>query len=116
MNEPGKELSRRPADADALAAELVELAERLPSQLDVDPEAVARDLGHLVLTVVELLRRVVEHQAIRRMEDPDLSDEQIERMGTALLRLEEKMVELRDLFGLASEDLNIDLGPLGKFL
>lgn len=103
-------------DRDALMAELTELAEHLPTHVDVDPDAVGRDLARLVLTLVELLRRVVEHQAIRRMEDPDLADEQIERMGTALLRLEEKMAEIKDVFGLAGEELNIDLGPLGKAL
>jgi hypothetical protein len=82
----------------------------------VDPDAVSRDLAKLVLTLVELLRRVVEHQAVRRMDDPDLSEEQIERMGVALLRLEEKMGEIRDVFGVAEDELNIDLGPLGKLL
>jgi hypothetical protein len=106
----------RGSDREALAAELVELAERLPARLDVDPEAVGRDLARLVLTRVELLRRVVEHQAVRRMDDPDLSDEQVERMGTALRRLEEKMTEMREAFGLASDELNIDLGPLGRLL
>jgi hypothetical protein len=105
-----------PAAREALLAELVEVAERLPARIEVDPEGVQRDLARLVLTLVELLRRVVEHQAIRRMEDGDLSDEQIERMGTALWRLEEKLGEIREVFGLASEDLNIDLGPLGKVL
>lgn len=100
----------------ALVAELTQLAEQLPRQLDVDPDAVGRDLARLVLTIIELLRRVVEHQAVRRMEDPDLTDEQIERMGVALHRLEQKMAEMKDAFGLAGEDLNIDLGPLGKVL
>jgi hypothetical protein len=100
----------------ALLAELTELAEQLPSRIDIDPEAVSRDLARLVLTLIELLRRVVEHQAIRRMEDPDLSEEQVERMGTALWRLEQKMEEMRAVFGLAGEDLNIDLGPLGRLL
>ncbi|MEX0912677.1 MAG: gas vesicle protein K [Gemmatimonadota bacterium] len=100
----------------ALAAELVEIAEALPSQIDVDPDAVGRDLARLVLTLIELLRRVVEHQAVRRMDDTDISEEQIERMGTALMRLEEKLAEIREIFGLADEDLNIDLGPLGKLL
>jgi hypothetical protein len=104
------------ARREALAAELMEIADRLPDRVDVDPDAVARDLSRLVLTLVELLRRVVEHQAIRRMEDPDLSDEQIEKMGTALWRLEEKMAEIKEVFGLADEELNIDLGPLGKVL
>ena len=101
---------------EALVAGLTELASQLPDRIDIDPEAVSRDLARLVLTVVELLRRVVEHQAVRRMEDPDLTDEQIERMGLALWRLEEKMGQMKDVFGLAGDDLNIDLGPLGKLL
>ncbi len=109
-----------PSDAasprDALLAELTELADRLPGRIDIDPEAVQQDLARLVLTLVELLRRVVEHQALRRMEDPDLDEEQVERMGTALWRLEEKMKEIKAVFGLAGEELNIDLGPLGKLL
>jgi len=103
-------------DREELVARLAEVADRLPDRIDVDPDAVGRDLARLVLTVVELLRQVVEHQAVRRMEDPDLSEEQVERMGTALWRLEEKMAEIRTVFGLAGEDLNIDLGPLGKLL
>ena len=79
-----------PARAE-LVAGLTELASQLPDRIDIDPDAVSRDLARLVLTVVELLRRVVEHQAVRRMEDPDLTEEQIERMGLALWRLEEKM-------------------------
>ena len=101
---------------EALVAGLTELASQLPDRIDIDPEAVSRDLARLVLTVVELLRRVVEHQAVRRMEDPDLTEEQIERMGLALWRLEEKMGQMKDVFGLAGEELNIDLGPLGKLL
>jgi hypothetical protein len=108
----------RPLDPtrQALVTGLTELANQLPDRLDIDPEAVSRDLARLVLTVVELLRRVVEHQAVRRMEDPDLTEEQIERMGLALWRLEEKMGEMKEVFGLAGEELNIDLGPLGKLL
>ena len=101
---------------EALVAGLTELASQLPDRIDIDPDAVSRDLARLVLTVVELLRRVVEHQAVRRMEDPDLTDEQIERMGLALWRLEEKMGQMKEVFGLAGDDLNIDLGPLGKLL
>lgn len=101
---------------DLPTAELLELAERLPARIDVDPDAVQQDLARLVLTLVELLRRVVEHQAVRRMEDGDLSEEQVERMGTALWRLEEKMEEIKEVFGLAGEELNVDLGPLGRLL
>jgi hypothetical protein len=111
-------VSERFADAagDALATKLVEVADAMPSRVEVDPEGVQQDLGRLVLTIVELLRQVVEHQAMRRMEDDDLSEEQVERMGLALLRLEEKMQEIKAVFGLADEELNIDLGPLGKLL
>ena len=108
--------SPAPTDRELLVAGLTELAERLPERIDIDPEAVYQDLARLVLTIVELLRRVVEHQAVRRMEDPDLSEEQIERMGLALWKLEEKMGEMKEVFGLAGEELNIDLGPLGKLL
>lgn len=111
-NQAGMEEDRRKA----LVAELTELAEGLPTRIDVDPDGVERDLSKLVLTLVELLRRVVEHQAVQRMDDPDLSEEQIERMGTALWRLEEKMQEIKRVFGLADEELNIDLGPLGRVL
>src|SRR5690606_24287487 len=98
------------------ASEVVEIAEGLPGRIEIDPDEVGRDLAKLVLTLVELIRQVVEHQAVRRMDDPDLSDEQVERMGLALLRLEEKMDDIREIFGLAKADLNIDLGPLGKLL
>lgn len=75
-----------------------------------------RDLAKLVLTVVELLRRVLEHQALRRMEGGGLSDPEIERMGVALMELEAKVAELRTIFDLEEGDLNIDLGPLGRLL
>ncbi|ANZ27588.1 gas vesicle protein GvpK [Rhodococcus sp. WB1] len=85
-------------------------------RIDSDPESVERGLVTLVLTLVELLRQLMERQALRRVEEGDLSDEQIERIGTTLMLLEERMGELRDHFGLTPEDLNIDLGPLGTLL
>jgi len=81
-----------------------------------DPESVERGLVSLVLTLVELLRQLMERQAIRRVDRGGLTDEQIERIGTTLMLLEEKMTELREHFGLEPEDLNIDLGPLGPLL
>ncbi|MBX4168790.1 Gas vesicle protein K [Rhodococcus pyridinivorans] len=87
-----------------------------PSRIDADPESVERGLVTLVLTLVELLRQVMERQALHRMDAGDLSDEQIERLGTTLMLLEQRMGELRDHFGLTPEDLNIDLGPLGTLL
>ncbi|MEU2552756.1 gas vesicle protein K [Streptomyces sp. NPDC013313] len=85
-------------------------------RLDVDPDTVGRDLVALVLTVVELLRQLMERQAIRRVEQGDLSDEQVERIGVTLMMLERRMTELCDQHGLRPEDLNLDLGPLGTLL
>ncbi|NBE94615.1 gas vesicle protein K [Nonomuraea sp. KC401] len=85
-------------------------------RIDTDAEAVERDLSRLVLTLVELLRQLVERQSVRRMEQGDLSDEQIEQLGMTLMRLEEAMEELCDRFGLEPSDLNLDLGPLGSLL
>ncbi len=87
-----------------------------PSRIDADPESVERGLVTLVLTLVELLRQLMERQALHRMDAGDLNDEQIERLGTTLMMLEQRMGELRDHFGLTPEDLNIDLGPLGTLL
>lgn len=80
------------------------------------PENVGRDLSCLVLTVVELIRQLMERQALRRVEQGDLTDDQIEAIGVTLMALEQRMDELREHFGLAPEDLNIDLGPLGPLL
>lgn len=88
----------------------------LPARIEADPESVARDLGRLVLTIVELIRQLMERQAIRRVEAGDLSEETVERLGLGLMRLEEAMTELREHFGLHPDDLNIDLGPLGDLL
>jgi len=90
------------------------LARALPERINADPAHVENGLARLVLTVIELLREILEHQAIRRMDGGTLSDEQIERLGLALLKLNERMEELKSTFGLTDEDLNIDLGPLGQ--
>ncbi|MFI1396651.1 gas vesicle protein K [Streptomyces sp. NPDC020681] len=84
--------------------------------MDVDPESVERGLAGLVLTIVELLRQLMERQALRRIEDGGLSDEQIESLGLTLMALEDRVEELREHFGLSPDDLNIDLGPLGPLL
>jgi hypothetical protein len=90
------------------------LARALPERINADPGQVENGLARLVLTVIELLREILEHQAIRRMDGGTLSEEQIERLGLALLKLNERMEELKTIFGLTDEDLNIDLGPLGQ--
>ncbi|GGX30036.1 hypothetical protein GCM10010321_51070 [Streptomyces chartreusis] len=85
-------------------------------RLDLGPDQVGRDLVALVLTVVELLRQLMERQAIRRVEQGDLSEEQIDEIGTTLMLLDERMTELCEQHGLRPEDLNLDLGPLGTLL
>ena len=85
-------------------------------RIDADPESVERGLVTLVLTLVELLRQLMERQALRRVDQGTLSDDQIERIGSTLMALESRMAELRNHFGLAPEDLNLDLGPLGPLL
>ena len=99
---------------DPAVAALHAIARSLPERINADPEHVEQGLARLVLTVVELLREVLEHQAIRRMDGGTLSDEEIERLGLALLKLNHRMGELKATFGLTDEDLNIDLGPLGR--
>jgi hypothetical protein len=85
-------------------------------RIDVDPEHVERGLAALVLTIVELLRQLMERQALRRVEAGGLDDETIERLGSTLMALEERMEELKEHFGLDDSDLNLDLGPLGRLL
>jgi ABC-type transporter Mla subunit MlaD len=86
----------------------------LPARIQSDADSVERDLFALVLTVVELIRQLMERQALRRMDE--LSDDQVEALGTALMRLDEAMTELRERYGLSPADLNLDLGPLGTLL
>jgi hypothetical protein len=85
-------------------------------RLALDDGDHGKGLAALVLTVVELLRQLVERQAIRRLEHGDLAPEQVERVGATLLALEEQMAALREHFGLTEDDLNLDLGPLGPLL
>jgi hypothetical protein len=88
----------------------------LPQRLETDPESVERDLFKLVLTIIELVRQLMEKQALRRVDEGDLTDEQIEGLGTGLMRLEEAMEDLKARYDLTTADLNIDLGPLGTLL
>jgi hypothetical protein len=86
------------------------------TRITLDPDNVKKGLGKLVLTVIELLRELLERQAIRRMEGGSLNDEEIERLGLTFMRLNEEMQRLKKEFDLEGEDLNLDLGPLGKLL
>ena len=103
-------------DLERIAAELREIAPSLPQRLDASADDIEAGLARLVLTLVEFLRQVLEHQAVRRMEGGSLSDDEIERIGVALMRLQERLEDIKTVFGLAGEDLNIDLGPLGRLI
>ncbi len=88
----------------------------LPERINVDPNDVERSLAKLVLTIVEFIRQLLERQAIRRMEGQSLTEAEVDRVGTALMRLDEKVVEMAARFGLRKEELRLGLGPLGELL
>lgn len=85
-------------------------------RITTDPETVERDLMKLVLTLVELLRQLMERQALHRVEAGDLTEEQEEELGATLMALHDRMTDLCTRYGLALQDLNLDLGPLGPLL
>jgi len=91
-------------------------ASAFPRRVSADPETVERGLAQLVLTLVELLRQLMERQALRRMDEGALDDDQIERLGQTFMKLAQRMEELKTEFGLRDEDLNLDLGPLGRLV
>jgi hypothetical protein len=88
----------------------------IPQRLETDAESVERDLFKLVLTIIELVRQLMEKQALRRVDEGDLTDEQVEALGTGLMHLEQAMDDLKSRYDLTTADLNIDLGPLGTLL
>jgi hypothetical protein len=97
-----------------LATQLSAVARALPDRINADPERVEQGLARLVLTLIEVVRKVLEHQAVRRMDGGGLSAEEVERLGLTLLKLDGRMQQLKGTFGLTDEDLQIDLGPLGR--
>ena len=103
-------------DLHGLAQELDRVGTALPRRVNADPEGVEKGLAQLVLTLVELLRQLMERQALRRMDQGTLTDEQIERLGQTFMKLEQRMEELKQEFGLEDRDLNLNLGPLGDLL
>ena len=111
-----RRLLHGPADVDSVARSLENVASRLPRRVEADPERVERGLAQLVLTLIELLRQLMERQALRRMEAGTLTEDEVERMGLTFMRLEQRMEELKAEFGLADEDLNLNLGPLGDLM
>ena len=103
-------------DVERVARRLEELGDVFPRRIDSDPETVERGLAQLVLTLIELLRQLMERQALHRMEQGSLTDDEIERLGQTFMLLEERMEELKAAFGLEDSELNLNLGPLGSLL
>ena len=106
----------RPPDLDLFADPRPRLDDTLSRRVNADPESVERGLAQLVLTIVELLRQLMERQALRRIDTGNLSEEQVERLGRTFMELDKRMEQLREEFGLDEEDLNLNLGPLGNLL
>jgi gas vesicle protein GvpK len=97
-------------ELEEIRAELARVSAVLPERIDIDPDEVERGLAGLVLGLVELLRQVLEKQAVRRMEGGTLTDDEVERVGLALMRLEKKVRELASHFGLSEDDIQLRLG------
>ncbi len=103
-------------DLELFGRELERLDSALRGRLNADRESLEKGLAQLVLTLIEVLRQLMERQALRRIEGGSLSAEEVERLGETFMLLEERMDELKDAFELEDEDLNLDLGPLGTLL
>jgi hypothetical protein len=101
---------------EAFIQEIEKVQDALPKRIDANPKNVEKGLAKLVLTLIELIRKLLEKQAMRRVEVGSLTEEEIERVGETLMKLENKMKELKETFGLKDEELNINLGPLGDLL
>ncbi len=113
---PADKLLAAPLDLDPFARDLRRLDDALTRRIQADPDNVERGLAQLVLTLIELLRQIMERQALRRVEAGNLDQETVERLGATLMALEARMDELKETFGLTDEELNLDLGPLGRLL
>lgn len=103
-------------DPDELLRDMEKSGSKAVNRFNANPDNAESGLAQLVLTLVELIRKLVEKQAIRRVEGGSLSEEEIERLGETLMKLELKMEELKKVFNLKDEDLNINLGPLGDLM
>jgi Gas vesicle protein K len=118
MTEPPRQLS--PDDVEHAVSELRRQLQTAAAggagRVDCSPETIEQGLAKLVLSLIDLLRQLLERQAIRRMEGGSLTEQQVEQMGEALMKLESKLRELAEHFGLTPEELNLSLGPLGNLL
>jgi hypothetical protein len=115
-HEPIDKVLAGSADLRRLAGELEHVQDAFPRRINADPEKVEQGLARLVLTLVELLRQLMERQALRRMEGGTLTDDQLDQLGETFMKLNQRMDELKTEFGLEDRDLNLDLGPLGNLL
>ena len=104
------------SDLERFGEELERIETGLSRRVNSDPENLEKGLAQLVLTIIELLRQLMERQAIRRIEGGSLSDEEIESLGRTFMSLADRMEELKSVFGLSDEDLNLNLGPLGNLM
>jgi len=116
MSDPLDKVLRAHGDLELVAGQLDSVRNAFPRRVNADPEKVEKGLAQLVLTLIELLRQLMERQALHRMEQGALSDEEIERLGETFMKLSQRMDQLKAEFGLEDEDLNLDLGPLGNLL
>jgi hypothetical protein len=121
MSDPDRKSTlTTPQDVEAAVADLRQQLQAAAGgtldRINCDSESVEQGLARLVLSLIELLRRLLERQAVRRLEGGSLSDQQVEEMGQALMKLEAKVVEMAAMFKLKPEDLNLELGPLGRLL
>jgi hypothetical protein len=114
MSDRGTPFERELFGDSAGALERLEAA--MPRRLNADPEGLEKGLAHLVLTLVELLRQLMERQALRRIEGGTVNDEEIERLGQTFMALSERIEELKRVFGLEDQELNLNLGPLGNLI
>ena len=103
-------------DLDPFAGDLPRIGDALSRRINADPEGLEKGLAQLVLTIIELLRQLMERQALRRIDGGSLTEEQVERLGRTFMELDKRMEQLREEFGLSEADLNLDLGPLGRLL
>jgi len=115
----GLRKSRRKMDKPSIVItvkDIEEVKDANPKRINIDPKNVEKGLAKLVLTLVELIRKLLEKQAMRRVEGGSLTEEEIERIGETMMKLENKINELKEIFGLKDEELNINLGPLGDLM
>ena len=113
---PASKLMAGHRDLDLFGSELDRLDTALRRRVNADRDNLEKGLAQLVMTLVELLRQLMERQALRRIDGGSLAPEEVERLGETFMLLEQRMEELKEQFGLEDEDLNLDLGPLGRLM